>query len=220
MRSVIGTEIAVFNGRDGLWKAIITHITHKTVRIELTDLLSPQTRTPDVWLCCAPIKPTPFQYLLQKATELGIREIHPVKTKYTVVKHLAYERLGSICTEAAEQSRRLTLPMLHPVTPLNTLLTSWDKARTLIVCDESGYGQPLNDALLTLSATTPLAILTGPEGGLSDAEFSLLREQPFTISVRMGPRILRADTAGITAIACCMSMLGDWHLPPNYKDIT
>lgn len=220
MRVGVGTNIAVFNGKQGLWKATITHITHKSTSITLNTLLSAQTTTPDIWLCCAPIKPTPFQYLLQKATELGISNIQPVQTKHTVVHHLSYERLSSILIEAAEQSRRLTLPVLHPVTALPSLLAGWNSGRILLVCDESGHGSPLYDTLLTLPKTTPLAILTGPEGGFSDSEFELLRKQPYTRPVSLGPRILRADTAGITAIACCMSVMGDWHHLPDYKDIS
>lgn len=216
MRAKVGTQIMLFNGTDGLWQATLTTATHKSATLHIDTCLSPQTTEPDIWLCFAPIKPTPLQVLIQKATELGVSALHPVHTQHTVVNRLSHERLLSTCIEAAEQSRRLTLPVLHPLTPLTTLLADWDEKRTLILCDESGHGTPIFETLQALPPQKPLAILIGPEGGFSASEFELLYQRPYIKPVSMGPRILRADTAGISALACCMSILGDWHNRPAY----
>lgn len=216
MRQQVGDSIALFNGQDGLWHSTVHSITRKETILHVKYLLEPQSTGPDIWLCFAPVKNAPLQTLIQKATELGVSALCPVQTKHTVVHHLHSARITSHCIEAAEQCRRLTIPTLYPLRPLPELLENWDTKRTLILCDESGHGSPIAPTLSLLPKAAPLAILIGPEGGFSALEFEILRKQPYIKSVGMGPRILRSDTAAISALACCMSILGDWQTMPAY----
>ena len=161
---------------------------------------------PDLWLAFAPVKKTPSDYLTQKATELGVSLLQPVMTRRTIVSRINQDRMAANAIEAAEQSGRLSVPEIREAVSLEKLLAGWPQERRLYFCDEGGDAQPLAKA----SAPGPAAILTGPEGGFDPAEREKLRALSFVTPVTLGPRILRADTAALAALAIWQSVSGDW----------
>jgi len=147
---------------------------------------------------------------VQKATELGVRVLQPVVTRRTIVSRVNPERMRANGLEAAEQSGRMSVPETRAPLSLDKLLATWPKERCLIFCDEGGSAPPMARALAA-EKNQPFAILTGPEGGFEPAEREALRSQAFVIPVALGPRILRADTAALAALAIWQSVCGDWH---------
>lgn len=217
MRRKDGDAILVFNGSDGEWLANIGSCSKKHCLIVLQEQTRIQTQQTDVWLCFAPVKNVPINNIMQKATELGASLMQPVITQHTIVTKINTERLGAIAIEAAEQSERITVPEIREAVALEKFLSGWNGQRKLILCDESGAGVPMVEALSALDKCTKYAVLIGPEGGFSVSEFALLRNQPYIIPISMGPRILRADTAAIVALAGVFSILGDWNEKPNFR---
>jgi 16S rRNA (uracil1498-N3)-methyltransferase len=218
MRRNIGDKILVFNGCQGEFIAQIQSSGKKFCQILLLEQTRQQTVAPDIFLCFAPVKNAPTDNIIQKATELGVSVIQPVITKHTIVNKLNIERLNRIAIEAAEQSRRLDIPKINDIITLEKLLSNWDHTRKLILCDESGGGAPIAQKLLDIEPLSKkYAALIGPEGGFHDSEFAILRNQPYIVPVSMGPRILRADTAAIVALASLFSILGDWNEKPDFK---
>ncbi|MEQ1754957.1 MAG: 16S rRNA (uracil(1498)-N(3))-methyltransferase [Micropepsaceae bacterium] len=209
MRARSGQSLRVFNGRDGEWLAIITAIAKRTITLSLQVRTSVQTGVPDLWLLLAPIKKTPLDYIVQKATELGVARIQPVITRRTIVERVNLDRMRANATEAAEQSERLTVPDIGEPISLEKLIQSWDTTRRLAFCDESRDAPPAARAFAS-AKPGPWAILTGPEGGFDPEEREMIRTQDFTLPVALGPRILRADTASLAAIAVWQSTCGDW----------
>lgn len=216
MRRKTGDNILLFNGRDGLWLCAITDIGKKHADVILKEQLSPQKAEADIWLCFAPVKNAPITNLVQKATELGVSRLQPVITQHTIAHRVNTERLLANAIEACEQCERLTIPEVMEPVKLEKLLESWPTDRKLILCDESGSGQPFLQAL-SGQERGKYAIIIGPEGGFSQTEFEIMRNKPYIIPVGMGPRILRADTAALAALTCYMSILGDWDEKPGFK---
>lgn len=217
MRRKDGDAVLVFNGIDGEWLAHIVSSGKKHCVLALQEQTRLQILQPDIWLCFAPVKNSPINNIIQKATELGVNLMQPVITQHTVVTKVNTERFGAIAIEAAEQSERITVPQINESIALNKMLSNWDEQRKLILCDESGGGVPMVEALSSLKKGDKYAVLIGPEGGFSNSEFAILRNQPYIIPVSMGPRILRADTAAIVALAGVFSILGDWNEKPNFR---
>jgi len=215
MRQKEGEEILVFNGASGEWLAKINSISKKNCSLQMVKQTREQKSEPDIWLCFAPVKNAPINYLVQKATELGVSKLVPVFTQRTVVSRVNTERLKLIAVEAAEQSRRLTVPEIEEPVKLSALINGWDENRGLILCDESGGGKPFAKALND-DSRKKYSIIIGPEGGFSQSEFEMLKNKPYVIAVGMGPRILRADTAAIAALTSYMNVLGDWDEQPNF----
>jgi 16S rRNA (uracil1498-N3)-methyltransferase len=209
MRAKAGMRLRLFNGRDGEWVAEIATATKRGVIVTALGRTMPQDRVPDIWLCFAPVKKTPADYLAQKATELGAARLQPVFTRRTIVTRVNEERLAANAVEAAEQSDRLSVPEIAPPLTLEKLLASWPQERTLYFCDEGRDARPL----AAVARPAPAAILTGPEGGFDPAERELVRSRSFVAPVTLGPRILRADTAALAALAVWQSMAGDWRQP-------
>lgn len=207
MRVKAGDRVRLFNGRDGEWLAEIAQAGKRGVLLTCLAQTQAQAGVPDVWLVFAPVKKTPADYLVQKATELGAARLQPVMTRRTIVSRINDERLLANAVEAAEQSGRLTVPDIGAAIPLEKLLAAWPERR-LFFCDEGGDAVPLAQAAQASSG--PAAILTGPEGGFDPAERALLRAQGFVTPVTLGPRILRADTAALAALAIWQSVRGDW----------
>jgi 16S rRNA (uracil1498-N3)-methyltransferase len=206
LRAKAGDRVRLFNGRDGEWAAALENVTKRGVVVRLLAQTAPQAPVPDIWLVFAPVKKTPADYLAQKATELGVSKLQPVFTRRTIVTRINEERLLANAVEAAEQSDRVSVPLIASPLKLETLLASWPQDRTLYFCDEGGDAKPLAEA----ARPAPAAILTGPEGGFDPAERAMLRGLPFVVPVTLGPRILRADTAGLAALAVWQSAAGDW----------
>jgi 16S rRNA (uracil1498-N3)-methyltransferase len=209
MRAKAGMRLRLFNGRDGEWVAEIATATKRGVSVTALARTAPQDRVPDLWLCFAPVKKTPADYLAQKATELGAARLQPVFTRRTIVTRVNEERLAANAVEAAEQSDRLSVPEIAPPLTLEKLLASWPQERTLYFCDEGRDARPL----AAVARPAPAAILTGPEGGFDPAERELVRSRSFVAPVTLGPRILRADTAALAALAVWQSVAGDWRQP-------
>jgi 16S rRNA (uracil1498-N3)-methyltransferase len=205
LRAKTGDRLRLFNGRDGEWLARVVEAGKRGCIVECEKQAAPQSNVPDIWLAFAPVKKTPADYLAQKATELGARALLPVFTRRTIVTRVNEERLRANAVEAAEQSGRLSVPQIHPPRTLEKLIADWPRERTLIFCDEGGNARAIADAL----PDAPCAILTGPEGGFDPGERELLRAQPFVTPVSLGPRILRADTAALAALAVWQALKGD-----------
>ncbi|MEI9992331.1 MAG: 16S rRNA (uracil(1498)-N(3))-methyltransferase [Rhizomicrobium sp.] len=209
MRARAGDRVSLFNGSDGEWLARIAEVSKRACALDCERLVEPQTDVPDLWLCFAPIKKTPADYVVQKATELGVRVLQPVFTRRTIVARVNLERMHANAVEAAEQSGRLSVPETREPLAFDKLLGAWPQDRRLIFCDEGG-APPMAEALRELS-DGPAAIFTGPEGGFDPAERDALRALSFVTPVSLGPRILRADTAALAALAVWQSVKGDWR---------
>lgn len=208
-----GHRIALFNGRDGEWAAEIVSLTRRGGSVRTGERRRAQRAEPDLWLLFAPIKHGRIDYLAQKATELGCARLQPVMTAFTNVTRVNRDRLAANALEAAQQTGRLSVPDVLAAATLADVLADWPARRRLMLCDEEGKGAPIAEALARVSreeARGPWAVLIGPEGGFAGPELDALRKLPFVIPVSLGPRLLRADTAAVAALACWQSVLGDW----------
>ncbi len=217
MRAKIGDNMLLFNDKDGEHLAEITSVAKKSCSVRVKDLTKAYKTEPDIWLCFAPVKNTPINNIIQKATELGINTLQPVITKHTIVTRVNTERLYANAIEASEQCGRISVPKVKEPINLDKLLSNWDQNRKIFLCDESGHGKPMPEAILELNKKQKYAVLIGPEGGFAQSEFAILAKQPYIIPVTMGPRILRADTACIVALSLAFSILGDWDEKPNFN---
>lgn len=216
MRRPDGAPLLLFNGRDGEWRATLSARGKKGAAAEIVECTRPQEPEPDVWLCFAPVKRARIDYIAEKATELGVAALQPVVTQHTAVERVNVGRLRANAIEAAEQTERLTVPDVRESIDLGRLLDSWPSERRLLMCDETGGGPPIAEALAALdneSRQAPWAIVIGPEGGFAAAELAALRRIKNVTSVGLGPRILRADTAALAALACWQALVGDWRRP-------
>lgn len=209
LRAKAGNRVLLFNGRDGEWLAEISQAGKRGITATCLKQTEPQAGVPDIWLAFAPVKKTPSDYLVQKAAELGVSCLLPVFTRRTIVARINEERMAANAIEAAEQSARLSVPEIRAGVSLEKLLAAWPKERRLYFCDEGGDAWPLAEAARGTSG--PAAILTGPEGGFDRSEREMLRALPFVTPVTLGPRILRADTAALAALAVWQSVCGDWR---------
>ena len=208
LRLGAGAQVKLFDDRTGEWLAEIAETGRKRVTLRLVERLREREAVPDLWLLFAPIKRGRIDWLIEKATELGAARLVPVLTQRTIVDRLNLERLRAHAVEAAEQCERTALPELAEPAKLDALLAAWPADRTLYFADEGG-GEPL----LAAAAPGPAAVLIGPEGGFAEGERAALRALPQAKAVSLGPRILRADTAAVAALALWMSAAGDWSRP-------
>jgi 16S rRNA (uracil1498-N3)-methyltransferase len=209
MRLTQGAELLVFNGRDGEWLARLAEPKKKAASLVVAELTRDQAPTPDLVYCFAPIKVGRLDYLVQKAVEMGAGVLQPVITQHTQMTKIGTERLQANAIEAAEQCGILALPQVREAVKLDRLLSDWDPARRLLFCDEDASGNnPL--AILKAVEERSLALLVGPEGGFSEAERRQLRALPYVTAIPLGPRILRADTAAVAALAVIQATIGDW----------
>jgi 16S rRNA (uracil1498-N3)-methyltransferase len=230
MRAKAGDRITLFNGQDGEWAAHVASVTKRSCSLECDRQMRPQSGAQDIWLCFAPIKKTPADYVVQKATELGVVMLQPVVTRRTIVTRVNLERMSANAIEAAEQSERLTIPECREPLTFDKLLAAWPRDRRLFFCDEGGDALPIAEAVrnppplieeggeVMVSASPvrevapePAAIFIGPEGGFDDHERAALRGFPFVTPVSLGPRILRADTAALAALTIWQAIKGDWR---------
>ena len=208
LRLGAGDKVKLFDDRSGEWLAEIEEAGKKRVRLVVGERLRERERTPDLWLVFAPIKRGRIDWLVEKATELGVARLAPVLTRRTIVDRLNLERLRAHAIEAAEQCERTALPELLAAQKLDAVLNAWPADRALYFADEAG-GEPF------APTPGPAAILIGPEGGFTDEEREAIRALPQARPVSLGPRILRADTAALAAISLWMAAAGDWtrHTP-------
>lgn len=199
MRARTGDRVSLFNGRNGEWSARVAEATRHDCVLECERKTAEQGRDDDLWLMFAPIKRTPADYVVQKATELGVSVLQPVITRRTIVHRVNTERMRANAIEAAEQSGRTTVPEIREPRDLARLLAEWANNRKLLFCDEGG-APPIRDALAS-GMSGAWAVITGPEGGFDADERAMIRALPSTVPVSLGKRILRADTAALAALA-------------------
>lgn len=211
MRRGIGDELLLFNGRHGEWLAKIEGQGRGWCSAALIRQTRPQTPMPDLWLIYAPIKRARGDFLAEKAAELGVSALWPVFTRRTIVSRVNTERLTANAVEASEQCERLTVPEIFEPADFNVMIAKFPRERRIVICDESGAGEPIAAALNNLTVDAPYAIVTGPEGGFEPGELDGFADLPFVTRVTLGPRLLRADTAAIAALSCFQALLGDWR---------
>ncbi|HWH22868.1 MAG TPA: 16S rRNA (uracil(1498)-N(3))-methyltransferase, partial [Allosphingosinicella sp.] len=200
-----GAQVKLFDDRSGEWLAEIADAAKRRVTLRIVSRLREREPVPDLWLLFAPIKKGRIDWIVEKATELGVARLVPVLTERTIVDRLNLDRLRAHMVEAAEQCERTALPELADPEKLGHLLRNWPSGRTLLFADENG-GAPMKE----VQAPAPAAILIGPEGGFTAAEREAVRALPEARPVSLGPRILRADTAVVAAIGLWMAQEGDW----------
>ncbi|HEU5482660.1 MAG TPA: 16S rRNA (uracil(1498)-N(3))-methyltransferase [Sphingomicrobium sp.] len=201
-----GAQLLVFDGSSGEWIARISEAAKKRMTLTVDSQTREPESIPDVWLAFAPVKRAQTDWLVEKATELGVARLVPIETQRTVVERVRLERLESIAIEAAEQCGRTRLPEISEPLPLAHFLKHREPSRTLYFADEAG-----GEAAAGAFTAGPAAILTGPEGGFTDEERALVRAAPNAIPISLGPRILRAETAALAALAIYMAVAGDWR---------
>ena len=205
MRLKVGAPILLFDNRSGEWLASVADAGKRSLTVRIEHQTRPIEQVPDLWLCFAPVKKARLDWIIEKATELGVARLQPVITERTIVERVKRERLEAQVIEACEQCGRTALPMLGEPIKLTQLLAEWPADRALLFADEAG-GVPLS----TAAAPAPAAILIGPEGGFTTRERDLLLENTAVRRIALGPRILRAETAAIAAISLWMAQHGDW----------
>lgn len=209
----VGERCIVFNGVNGAFLAELTAADKKGAQLRLGEQSAPQPPAPDLWYGFAPLKAGRLDYMIQKATEMGAGAIQPVLTQFTQVRGVKDHRLEANAIEAAQQCEVLSVPAILPETRLEKLIADWPQihaGRTLVFADEEvASGSPLT-ALAPL-ADRPVGLLIGPEGGFSEAEREMLRASDFVLPISLGPRILRADTAAVAALAVVQAVIGDWR---------
>ncbi|MBV9859812.1 MAG: 16S rRNA (uracil(1498)-N(3))-methyltransferase [Alphaproteobacteria bacterium] len=211
LRLAPGAAIAVFNETAGEFICRVEELARHRGRLAVERVLRAPAPEPDLWLLFAPIKRTRLDWLVEKATELGAAALVPVWTARTQPERLNRERLNMVAIAAAEQSERLSLPEIRNPEALEALMTRWPAARPLLVCDESGGGRPIGEAVAELAAAAAAALLVGPEGGFAETELDALGKLSFVTRIGLGPRVLRAETAALAALAAYQAVAGDWR---------
>jgi 16S rRNA (uracil1498-N3)-methyltransferase len=209
LRSEPGQEILVFNGRDGEFRARLDFPTRKRILMHMLEQTRPQPPQPDLVYLFAPLKVGRMDYLVQKAVEMGAGVLQPVQTQHTQGKIGSIDKIEANVIEAAEQCGILAVPRVEAPRRLSDVLDGWDGSRRIIYCDEGDAGQNPIPVLKDIDERA-LALLIGPEGGFSEEERQRLHGLPFVTAIPLGPRILRADTAAVAALAVVQAVLGDW----------
>ena len=212
LRLTEGAPVLVFNGRDGEFAASVHLASRKSAALLVGARLRPQETAPDVDYLFAPLKHARLDYMAQKAVEMGARRLRPVMTRRTQASRVNIDRLRANAIEACEQCGVIWIPEIAAQTRLETALADWPSERLLIFCDEEA---PLADPLEALASADqrgqPLALLIGPEGGFDEDERAAILRLPKVLRLSLGPRILRADTAAVAALALIQARLGDWR---------
>jgi len=205
MRLAEGADVKLFDGQTGEWLARVAQAGKKRMTLSVECRTREPETVPDVWLAFAPVKRAQTDWLVEKATELGVAKLQPVITQRTITERIRLGRLESISIEAAEQCGRTLLPEIGELVALKALMAE-KSARTLYFADENG-GEPAASAF----KPGPATILTGPEGGFTEEERAAIRASPNALPISLGPRILRAETAALAALAAYMAVAGDWR---------
>jgi 16S rRNA (uracil1498-N3)-methyltransferase len=215
LRLKAGAPVLVFNGRDGEWRATVVERGKRALSLAIGEQTRAQTAALDLHYLFAPLKHARLDYMVQKAVEMGASRLQPVLTRHTQVTRVNLERMQANAIEAAEQCGILTLPKIAAPVSLERILAEREPERLLIFCDEDAE---VKDPLAALAAARPaagsappLAVLIGPEGGFAEDERATLLRAPNIVRLALGPRILRADTAAVAALALVDAVLGDWR---------
>lgn len=208
MKMRVGEKISCFDNRSGEYGCEIAEINKKQCVLKVKSHDKPFEQVPDVWLLFAPVKKDKTDFIIQKATELGVRKIIPVITRHTISERVKTERFVAQAIEASEQCRRVDIPEVATTVKFTDLWASWKRERKLYYMDETLNGKPVKTAFS--KAPEKCAILVGPEGGFSSEELEKLRSLPYAEGVSLGKRILRAETAVVAALSCWQALRGDW----------
>jgi len=216
MRLKAGDGIFLFNGRDGEWSGVVGSLSKKKCTVTVESQVRAQMDAPGPWLAFAPIKKARTDFIVEKATELGVSRLCPVYTRHTNSARVNIERMRANAIEASQQCRRLTVPEIAQPNALEKFIDGWPKDRRLFVLDERGAGQPIAEALEDLRSgsgglSQDCGFLTGPEGGFDAGELDALGKLDFVIGLDLGSQILRAETAALAAMACWQAVVGCNH---------
>jgi 16S rRNA (uracil1498-N3)-methyltransferase len=207
-----GDGVLAFNGREGEWRTELERTGKKSAALRVTELARPQEPAFDLHYLFAPLKHARLDYMVQKAVELGVSRLQPVTTRHTQMSRINLDRMHANAIEAAEQCGILTIPDVEAPLPLERLLPAMEASRLVIFCDEDAETR---DPVAALTAFRKdglkLAVLVGPEGGFAEEERALLLRRENVLRLALGPRILRADTAAVAALAIVQAVLGDWR---------
>ena len=206
MRLKEGDQVLLFDGASGEWLAKIAEAGKKRMTLTAIESTKKQESVPDLWLAFAPVKKGRVDWLVEKSVELGVARLLPIITRRTIVDKLNLDRMRAHIVEAAEQCGRTSLATIEEPVKLDALLRARDAERTLYFADETG-GEPAESAF----QPGPSMILIGPEGGFTPDEAEAIRAAPNARAISLGPRILRAETAALAAIAAWMAAVGDWQ---------
>jgi 16S rRNA (uracil1498-N3)-methyltransferase len=205
-----GDSVLVFNGRDGEWRARLAAGGRRGAALTVETRVRPQQGGPDIDYLFAPLKRARLDYMIEKATEMGVARLRPVLTRRTNAERVNLERMRAHAIEAAEQCGILRLPEIFAPQKLDRAIAEWDAGRPLVFCDEDSEDScPFTQ--LARIPPGPIAVLVGPEGGFDPEERELLASRPFVTRISLGPRILRADTAAVAVLALANAVLGDWR---------
>ena len=210
MRLDDGAEILVFDGQNGEWRASLIRQKRNDCSLHIVELVRAQEDGPDVYYLFAPVKRARLDFMVQKATELGVAALRPVLTRRTDVQRVKFDRMRANVIEAAEQCGVLRIPEVIEPVSLDKMLEGWDPVRRIIYCDEEAPVSSPLEALLPLEPG-PLAVLIGPEGGFDEAERTRLGGLSYVTPISLGPRVMRADTAAVAALSLVNAVLGDWR---------
>jgi 16S rRNA (uracil1498-N3)-methyltransferase len=216
LRLAAGDSVLLFNGRDGEWRGTLARAGKRALSIAVAEATRPQSSALDLHYLFAPLKHARLDYLVQKAVEMGAARLQPILTRHAQVARINLERMRANAIEAAEQCGILTLPEIGAPLAFDRMLAERDEARLLVFCDEDAE---VKDPVAALAAARragagdpmPLAVLVGPEGGFAADERAALLKLPNAVRLSLGPRILRADTAAVAALALVGAVLGDWR---------
>jgi len=209
LRLKSGDRVLVFNGRDGEWSAALT-VLKRSAALVVGAKTREQTSPADLHYLFAPLKAARFDYMVQKAVEMGVSRLQPVLTRHSQVARVNTDRMRANAIEAAEQCGILSLPDIEAPVAFAHLLAQWNPARRLMFCDEDAE---VTDPVAALGGLprSPLAVLIGPEGGFAEDERASLLKLPNVVRLSLGPRILRADTAAVAALTLVQALIGDWR---------
>ena len=219
LRVKAGDRVGLFNGGDGEWLDRIDGFGKGWCSLTVNRRSRPQMAEPDLWLLFAPIKRARVDFLVQKATELGVSGLWPVFTRHTQMARVNTDRLRVNAIEAAEQCGRLSVPEIFEPAAFDDAIARWPRDRRLLLCEERGTAPPVAEVLASEAGKigaegcprVPWAVLIGPEGGFARSELDALHDLAFVRPVGLGPRILRAETAALAALTCWQALLGDWR---------
>jgi 16S rRNA (uracil1498-N3)-methyltransferase len=210
LRLGVGAPVLLFNGRDGEFSASLNANSRKSASLIVGVQTRPQETPPDVDYLFAPLKHARLDYMAQKAIEMGARRLRPVITRHTQVARVNQERLRANAIEACEQCGVIWTPEIAEAQPLAEALKTWPGKRLLVFCDEEAEAASPLDALASAGGDGGIGLLIGPEGGFDDSERAAILSAPRVLRLSLGPRILRADTAAVAALALIQATLGDW----------
>jgi 16S rRNA (uracil1498-N3)-methyltransferase len=211
LRLAPGATVAAFNPRDGEFLSRIVELGRNRGALAIDGRIRSFTAEADLWLLFAPVKRLRLDWLIEKGTELGVAAFVPVLTERTQPERINRERLVAHAVAAAEQSERLSVPEIRPAARLAPVLAAWPSSRRLIVCDETGGGVPIAEALIAPQPGAAAALFIGPEGGFTQTELDALGDLPFVTRAGLGPRVLRAETAALAALSVFQALAGDWR---------